>query len=129
MAGSPPVGLEAQPRRSYTQWEFFLARKLGKPVYLLLADKATPFDPYRAAEPDELRQFQLAYRAEVTRDRDWRPFAIQGPAPRELAELRFAWEGPPTEHKPNNLPFTSLGTLFKGRERIPRRSTGPAHHA
>ena len=31
--------------RSYTQWEYFLARELKKPVYLLLADEKTPFDP------------------------------------------------------------------------------------
>jgi hypothetical protein len=47
-----------QPRRSYTQWEYFLARELNRPVYLLLADKATRFDPdpeRREPESDELR--------------------------------------------------------------------------
>ena len=113
--GEPSERPEGKPRRSYTQWEFFIARKLGKPVYLLLADQATPFDPHKP-EPDELRQLQLAYRAEATRDRDWRTFASAVQLRAELAELRFPWQGPPPDHKPNNLPFRSLGTLFKGRD-------------
>ena len=113
--GEPSERPEGKPRRSYTQWEFFIARKLGKPVYRLLADQATPFDPHDP-EPDELRQLQLAYRAEAIRDRDWRPFASADQLRAELAELRFPWEGPPPDHKPNNLPFRSLGTLFKGRD-------------
>src|SRR5437764_4592686 len=43
--GEPSQRPPDQPRRSYTQWEFFLARELKKPVYLLLADEKTPFDP------------------------------------------------------------------------------------
>src|SRR4051812_44690439 len=79
-----------------------------------LADEATRFDPHDP-EPEELVRLQQAYRLEATRDRDWRSFATVDQLRAELAELRFPWEGPPPDHKPNNLPFASLGTLFKGR--------------
>ena len=115
--GEPSQRPPDQPRRSYTQWEYFLARKLGKPVYLLLADEKTQFDP-DTREPEKLTpcRLQMEYRAEVIRDRDWRPFASVDQLRAELAELRFPWEGPPPEHKPCNLPLASIGTLFKGRE-------------
>jgi tetratricopeptide (TPR) repeat protein len=113
--GEPSNRPPDQPRRSYTQWEYFLARELNKPAYLLLADEDTPFDEHES-EDDELRQLQLRYRAEVTRDRDWRAFANVDRLRAELAELRFPWEGPPPDHKPCNLPLVTIGPLFKGRE-------------
>jgi len=64
--GEPSNRPPDQPRRSYTQWEYFLARELKKPVYLLMADERTPFDPDpRQPESDELPQLQLRYRAEA----------------------------------------------------------------
>jgi len=113
--GEPSNRPPDQPRRSYTQWEYFLARKLKKPVYLLLANQETAFDPYDR-EPEELRQLQDHYRAEITGDRDWRSFASADQLRAELAELRFPWEGPPPDHKPCNLPMVTLGALFKGRD-------------
>jgi tetratricopeptide (TPR) repeat protein len=113
--GEPSNRPPDQPRRSYTQWECFLARKLNKPVYLLLADEKTPFDPHDP-ESAELRQLQDQYRTDITRDRDCRSFANADQLRAELAELRFPWEGPPLDHKPCNLPVVTLGTLFKGRE-------------
>ncbi len=115
--GEPSDRPPDQPRRSYTQWEYYFARELKKPVYLLVADETTPFDlDAREPESDELRQLQLRYRAEVIRDRDWASFAGRGDLRAELAELRFPWEPPRPEHKPCNLPFKSIGTLFKGRD-------------
>jgi Domain of unknown function (DUF4062) len=107
-----------QPRRSYTQWEYYSARELAKPVYLLLADKQTKFDKPKSGqkEREELRQLQEAYRAEVTRNRDWRSFAGVDQLRAELALLRFPWEAPPPDQKPCNLPLASIGSLFKGRE-------------
>jgi len=113
--GEPSNRPAGQPRRSYTQWEYFLARKLGKPVYLLLADEKTAFDPHDR-EGEELRQLQDQYRADVTGDRDWKSFANADQLRADLAELRFPWEGPPPDHKPCNLPLVTLGTLFKGRD-------------
>ena len=115
--GEPADRPAKQPRRSYTQLEYFLARKLDKPVYRLLADANTPFDT-DSLEPEvaDLRKIQDEYRAEVIRNRFWRPFANVDQLRAELAELRFPWEGPPPDHKPNNVPLASIGTLFKGRE-------------
>src|SRR5262249_49176355 len=42
--GEPSHRPVDQPRRSYTQWEYYFARELGKPVFLLLADAKTKFD-------------------------------------------------------------------------------------
>jgi len=114
--GEPSNRQPDQRRRSYTQWEYFLSRELGKDVYLLLAGEETPVDPDpREPESDELRQLQYDYRTEVIHNRDWRPFASKDQLRAELALLRFRWEGPPPDHKPANLPDVSLGTLFKGR--------------
>jgi tetratricopeptide (TPR) repeat protein len=116
--GEPSDRPPEQPRRSYTQWEYFLARKLDKPVYLLLADAKAKFDKPRKApeEGEELRRLQEAYRAEVTRDRDWRAFANLDQLRAELALLRFPWEAPPPDQKPCNLRLPSIGSLFKGRD-------------
>jgi hypothetical protein len=46
-------------RRSYTQLEYDIAKRLGKPVYLFLA--TDPFDT-AVQEPDALRQLQRTYR-------------------------------------------------------------------
>jgi tetratricopeptide (TPR) repeat protein/nucleoside 2-deoxyribosyltransferase len=113
--GEPSQRPADQPRRSYTQWEYHFARELGKPVYLLLADEKTPFDKHRR-ERAELKQLQKDYRAEVIRDRDWSSFDSRDQLRAELAELHFPWEPPRPDHKPCNLPFQSIGTLFKGRE-------------
>ena len=113
--GEPTNSPPDQPRRSYTQWEYFVARELGKDVYLLLAGEETPFDPDpRQPESDELRQLQKDYRAEVIHNRDWRSFANKDQLRAELALLRSVGRAPP-DHKPNNLPDVPLGTLFKGR--------------
>ena len=106
-----------QLRRLYTQWEYFLARELNRPTYLLLADKTTPFDPDpREPESDEHQERQHQYRVEVIRNRDWAPFASKSDLRAELAELRFPWELRRPVHKPCNLPMATIGTLFKGRE-------------
>jgi tetratricopeptide (TPR) repeat protein len=114
--GEPSLRPADQPQRSYTQWEYYFAHELGKPVYRLLADEKTPLDPDpRKPESKALQQLQRRYRTEVTRDRDWRPFASVDQLRAELAELRFPWEPPRPEHKPCNLPLATIGTLFKGR--------------
>ncbi len=128
--GEPSQRPPDQPRRSYTQWEYFFAQELGKPVYRLLADEKTPFDPHEP-ESKTKQQLQLKYSSQVVRDRDWRPFNSVDQLRAELAELRFPWEGPRPDHKPCNLPLASIGTLFKdggcreaqeGDPSIPRRT-------
>src|SRR5262249_10463790 len=126
--GEPSDRPPDQPRRSYTQWEYFLARQLGQPGCLLLADGKTEVDepsktlkecdapskPGRAAH--DRRQPQEASRAEPPPTRDGRPFANPDHLRADLALLRFPWEAPPPDLKPCNLPLPSIGSLFKGRE-------------
>ncbi|MSR56329.1 MAG: tetratricopeptide repeat protein [Planctomycetaceae bacterium] len=124
----PPAGA---PRRSFTQWEFFLAQELKKNVYRLVATDAAPVD-HPNAESDELRALQQTFRADVTGDRDWRSFANQAELRAEIAELRFPWEPARAgDSKPQNLP-ASLGTLFKGRDEflktLHERLTAAAGH-
>ena len=116
--GEPSKRPPGQPRRSYTQWEFYLARELNKPVYILRAHKATPFDQDSHPPESKTKQdLQLKYYNQVVRGRDWGSFHSPESLRAELAELRFSWESSRPEHKkPCNLPLATIGTLFKGRE-------------
>jgi tetratricopeptide (TPR) repeat protein len=53
------------PRRSYTQMEADLARRLGKKLYLFLCPEDFPYDTGDEPEAEELAALQRAYRAEV----------------------------------------------------------------
>jgi hypothetical protein len=114
--GEPSARPDGETRRSYTQLEYFVAKRLGKPIFLFVADESTPFDPRDDREPDELLALQRDYRKEATRDRDWRAFANMDQLRYLLAELRFPWERPTPEHKLINIPIASIGKLFKGRD-------------
>jgi tetratricopeptide (TPR) repeat protein len=108
--GDVPPGF---PRRSYTQLEFDIARALGKPVFLFRADDASQLDPHKP-ESDELRALQDRYREELrTLDQVRQAFRTTDEL---LAQLRQLELPPPSPRKPINLPYTSLGTLFKGRD-------------
>ena len=50
-----------EPRRSYTQLEYDLARELQKPVYIFVCGEGFPYDPH-PPEPEELRALQRAHR-------------------------------------------------------------------
>jgi hypothetical protein len=113
--GEPTKRPSGQPRRSYTQWEFYFALELGKPVYVLRADEKTPFDLHQP-ENKTRRALQRRYREQVVRDRDWSSFDGKDKLRAELAELRFPWEPRRPEHRPCNLRLGSIGPLFKGRE-------------
>jgi tetratricopeptide (TPR) repeat protein len=114
--GEPSARIDSELRRSYTQLEYFVARRLNKPVFLFVADESTPFERRDDSEPDELQVLQRDYRKEATRDRDWRAFADGKDLRFLLAELRFPWEQPPPDKRPNNIPIASIGKLFKGRD-------------
>ena len=69
MFGSEPHDRgKGEPRRSYTQMEYDLARELRKPTFLLVSAPAADFDPH-PPEPAELGRLQ----AEFRRGRDQRP--------------------------------------------------------
>ena len=90
-------------RRSYTQMEFDIARALGKPVFLFR--RRWPKEPHNLQEQyrDELRQLDQVRETSRTKEE-------------LLARLEKLDLPPPSPRKPINLPYQSLGTLFKGRE-------------
>ena len=112
-----------QPRRSFTQWEYFFAQELTKPIYRLAPHPDTPTDDQTAQPPPdpeaaELRALQAKFRRQVLDDQNFREFRNVDQLEKELALLRFAWEPGTGWHKPFIVPFPSLGSLFKGREEV-----------
>ena len=57
-----------QPRRSWTQIEYDLARQQHKKLYLLVCDETFPFDQPAPPEADDQRGLQQAHRAAVLAD-------------------------------------------------------------
>jgi tetratricopeptide (TPR) repeat protein len=111
--GQPDNMTSGTPRRSYSQMEFDMARALDRPVFLYLADDAAALDPH-AAEDKDRRQLQQKYREELQRlDQMRYRFGTKDDL---LEQLRLLVLPPPSPRKPNNLPYETLGTLFKGRQ-------------
>ncbi|HYD49983.1 MAG TPA: ATP-binding protein [Terriglobales bacterium] len=73
--GAEPIaGREGQPRRSYAQIEYDLARQHGKPTYLFFAEGPDSFDQ-RANEGDDKRKRQANFVNDLQRlTFDWRSF-------------------------------------------------------
>jgi len=62
----PPDRPADMPRRSYTQMEYDIAEKLGKPVFRFLATDDCPVDnPHDPPEDDERTALQRAYRTQI----------------------------------------------------------------
>src|SRR5262249_35311401 len=122
-----PLG-EALDKRlpiSYTQWEAWLALYHGKVLLIAQADKDAPRGPaYAATDASRAAQKEhLARLRAVERYPGSTPFTSPdnlakriplGTTPDLLAKARA--EAPPRQ--PHNLPFGSLGALFKGREKF-----------
>jgi len=116
----PAVLVPGLGRRSFTQLEYFFARRQGIPVYRLLTTHATPVN-HPNTESEELRSLQSTFRDEVTRDQDWRSFDSIDQLRAEIAELCFQWEShmaPSAAYWPCKLPNLSIGSLFKGRDHM-----------
>jgi hypothetical protein len=126
-------------RRSYTQWEYVFAQgerlagpKEGrKDVYVHFAN-----DDYRAAHPltqtAEEATLQQAFRAGIEASGKHRnAFGSLHELCRLVLRDGFSVRDP--DRQPNNLPFHSLGELFKGREpflqELRARLAGPDGHA
>ncbi|MGO4870277.1 MAG: tetratricopeptide repeat protein [Roseiarcus sp.] len=98
-------------RASYTQWEFFIARFHKRRLSIYLAKPEFPPDRKDAnAEDDPASQAEHVGRLEKL-DRDY--FESTHELCRKV--LREDWPHFPT-NKPRNLPFSTLGSLFKGRD-------------
>jgi hypothetical protein len=102
------------PDLSYTQWEYKLARMLKKPVKCYVAEAHTRRDCVpREAQSEAEAALQQKYVAELKAiGEDRRYFSNHVDLLKKvLHDMRL------DEHrKINNLPYASLGTLFKGRE-------------
>jgi hypothetical protein len=104
-------------RASYTQWEFHLARhhKRRLSIYIAKADHQ-PDEPTSTNVDDDLALQAEHIRRLEKLDREY--FATTDQLCRRA--LREDW---PTVaiKKPRNLPFVSLGPLFKGRDKFLNR--------
>lgn len=110
-AERPPEHL----RRSYTQLEFDTARRLGKPIYLFLAGQDCGFDS-RPAEDGERQQLQLAHRESIRNGGvRWEEFSSAEQLRQRVAHIQFHTHSRRGRAR-ENLPYPSLGSLFKGRD-------------
>ncbi|HWB14503.1 MAG TPA: tetratricopeptide repeat protein [Pirellulales bacterium] len=105
-------------RASYTQWEYLLARDLGKKIYVFFTAEGFAPDQPNDESPD-LRDAQRKYRdwvKHVGQQRD--PVTTKARLLEDVLVLPFPDLGRP---KPVLLPYPSLGTLFKGRDEFLRQ--------
>src|SRR5271166_2041390 len=112
----PPQRPPGEPRRSYTQREYDVARKLGKPIYLFLAAEGCAFDEC-PAQGEEEEALQRAHRHAIEQCGDiYYPFATREDLRSRVRELRFPARCAEASRRVANLPYASLGPLFKGRD-------------
>src|ERR1700730_13820962 len=118
----PPLGeaLDQGAPISYTQWEAWLALYHGKALLIAKADDAAPRGP-AYVPTDASRAAQQAHLAglrAVERYPGGSPFTSPDNLAKQIAYTTILdlLAKAPSPRKPNNLPFASLGLLFKGRE-------------
>jgi tetratricopeptide (TPR) repeat protein len=112
----PPQLPPGEPRRSYTQLEYDVARKLGKRIYLFLATKDFETDK-SLTQTDEEKGLQMAHRQAIQSCGDiYYPFASSQEVASQVLKLRFPARSAGAPRRVVNLPYNSLGPLFKGRD-------------
>ena len=111
-----------EPPRSYTQWEYYFAlgeRLNGKPAqpidrYVYFASQDY-LDEHRVEQPAEHAEYQLKFKQFVEASGKHRgEFGSVDQLCRLV--LRDGWQMNERPPKPCNLPYDSLGSLFKGRD-------------
>ena len=102
-----------QERASYTQWEFMLAKQKNLHTYVFLtAEGFEPDGPDTAEKPEP--ESQRVYREWIERsDKHWSPLTTREKLVEDVLVLPFP---DLSASQPRNLPFASLGELFKGRD-------------
>ena len=106
-----------QPQASYTQWEFFLAKHHGRSTYTFLtAPGFTPDAPN--SEDAGLQECQQAYRRWLTQTGEH--YDRLTTLARLIEDVLVLPLPDLARPKPVQLPFPSLGTLFKGRDEFLR---------
>lgn len=84
--GAAPTQTADTPR-SYTQLEYFIARELGKTIYLLMAAKTCAFDPVQP-EPADRAALQLRFREDLeTGAQQWTAFSSREELATQVAHL------------------------------------------
>jgi tetratricopeptide (TPR) repeat protein len=112
----PPQRPVGEPRRSYTQIEYDVARQLGKRIYLFLAKQDCQPDEI-LDQTDEEKSLQLAHRQAIqTCGEIYYLFASPQEVASRVRELRFPARDAKAPRRAVNLPYDSLGPLFKGRD-------------
>jgi Domain of unknown function (DUF4062) len=117
----PPLGeaLDKGIPISYTQWEAWLALYHGKALLIAKADDAAPRG-CSYAPTDASRTAQQAHlaRLRVVERYPGSTFTNPDNLAKQIAYTTILdlMAKAPSSRKPNNLPFASLGSLFKGRE-------------
>lgn len=108
-------------RRSYTQIEYDVARELGKPIYVFLAQDDCEFD--RAPEQDDAeRELQQAHRAALeSNGAKWTPFRSHEQLKTRIAELipalpRAAGRLAPRLEHPPTVPAYFAGRALELRQ-------------
>jgi tetratricopeptide (TPR) repeat protein len=112
----PPQRPPGQRRRSYTQIEYDVARELKKPLYLFLSIEN--YEPDKlSTQSEEENELQLTHRCAIEQCGDiyyW--FASREELGSRIRELRFPARRAEAPRRVVNLPYNSLGPLFKGRD-------------
>jgi tetratricopeptide (TPR) repeat protein len=81
-------------RRSYTQMEYDIARRLGKPVYLFVASEDCPFDSVPEEGPEK-QQLQAKHRETILRGKKiWYRFRSQEDLCKQLGTIPFPRSAP-----------------------------------
>jgi hypothetical protein len=112
----PPQLQPGDSRRSYTQIEYDVARELKKPLFLFLATEDCQPDRL-STQSDEERQLQLTHRRVIEECGDvYYRFASREELGGRIRELHFPARHAAAPRRVINLPYESLGTLFKGRD-------------
>ena len=84
---------EGHIRRSYTQMEAEIARKLGKKLYVFLCPENFPYDEESPAESNDKRELQRAYRQQVAeRESVHTPVRSREDIALKVRELKFELE-------------------------------------
>ena len=102
------------PELSYTHWEYNLGLRFGKRMFCYVAAPEAERDSGpKTQEPEAELRMQIAHRERIRRDgKDYRRF--QGR--HDLVRRIFFDLGLSPTDKAGNLPFASIGRLFKGRD-------------
>ena len=105
-----------EPRRSYTQIEYDVARELGKPIYLFLATKDCKTDE-TLVQTDEEKSLQMAHRQGIQTCGDiYYSFTSREELASQVLKLPLPASSAAATRRVSNLPYNSLGPLFKGRD-------------